>query len=120
MVVNKLEEFKVYQVSLDLFDFVVSDMQDLTEHRDTMRLRSQQIAASDSICANMEEGSGRWSTKEYVQFLVIARGSATEVKGRYRRLRHWLPLDVVDERCSQCDEIIGGLTNTIRTLKSRN
>ena len=41
-------------------------------------LTSQLQRASSSICANLAEGSGRNSKKEFVQFISISLGSAKE------------------------------------------
>ncbi len=80
------------------------------------RLISQQLASADSICANIEEGYGRLSRKEYIRFLDFARGSARETCGRYKRMKHWLSEDVIPQRTGLLDEIIGILTATITTL----
>ena len=42
---------------------------------------------------------------------------ATETKGRYTRLRHWLPPDSIQHRVALCDEIIAILTSSISTMK---
>ena len=43
-------------------------------------LSSQMQRASVSIMSNIAEGFDRGSNKEFIQFLIIARGSASEVK----------------------------------------
>jgi four helix bundle protein len=70
-----LEEFVVYRKSLELFDLVIEDMGRWMNLRQLERLVSQQIASTDSVCSNIEEGYGRESTVEYRRFLVIASGS---------------------------------------------
>jgi four helix bundle protein len=81
------------------------------------RLIAQQVASADSICANIEEGYGRLSRREYVRFLDFSRGSARETRGRYDRMKYWLLADVVQHRIGLADEIIGILTKTINTLQ---
>lgn len=114
---NKLDSFEAYQKALELFNYVVEDMKELSKNHDLSRLRSQQLASADSICANMEEGSGRWSKAEFVQYCVIARGSAVETAGRYKRLIHWLDDNTIAVSIALCNEIIAILTATINKMK---
>ena len=88
---ESLQRFRAHPRALELFDLAVADLNPLIEQPVLFRLISQQFASADSIAANIEEGYGRRSRKGYAQFLVIARGSAQETAGRYRRLKHWLP-----------------------------
>lgn len=90
----------------------------LAKKPETARLVSQQLATADSIAANIEEGYGRGTRKDYAHFLIIARGSAQETAGRYRRLHHWLPEEIVEQRYRLCQEIIAILSATIATLCS--
>ncbi len=112
-----LENFGAYRKSMELFDLVAKDMKTLKEEYSLGRLVSQQLASADSISANIEEGYGRLSRKEYIRFLDFARGSARETYGRYKRMKHWLSEDVVQQRTELLDEIIGILTATITTLR---
>jgi four helix bundle protein len=113
---GKLQEFVAYQKALELFDLVVRDVSQFLRGRQTERLVSQQLASADSVCSNIEEGYGRESTTEYRRFLIIARGSLRETQGRYRRLRHWLPEGVVEERVALAEEINLILSATIKRL----
>jgi len=117
---SELEKFGAYQKALELFDQVVGDMEVLAGNALCARMVSQQMASADSICANIEEGYGRESSREYRQFLVIARGSARETQGRYRRFRHWLPPELVEKRASLCEEVIRILSATINRLGDRS
>ena len=116
---GSLDNFGGYQKSLELFDLVVEDTSRYMKSARCERLVSQQIASADSVCSNIEEGYGRESTKEYRRFLIIARGSARETQGRYRRMRHWIPPDVVRERVSLAEEISRILTATINRLEDK-
>ncbi len=113
---GKLEEFGAYQKAVQLFDFVVEDAARYLGDRRLERLVSQQLASLDSVCSNIEEGYGRESTVEYRRFLIIARGSLRESQGRYKRLRHWLPPEVVEHRVALAKEINGILSATIKRL----
>src|SRR5690242_3601478 len=112
-----LNNFGAFLKARILFDWVVQDMEQLQKIPMCRRLVSQQVASADSICANIEEGYGRQSSREYRQFLSIARGSAQETRGRYERLARWFPIQTIQERTALCDEIIGIITATIRRLE---
>ena len=117
MAKGKLAEFGAFVKANALFDLVVEDMSTLKGEPMCWRLISQQVASADSISANIEEGYGRGSTKDSVHFLVIARGSARETCGRYIRMKHWLPTELIADRTALCEEIIHILTATIRKLR---
>jgi four helix bundle protein len=114
-----LESFGAYQKARQLFDLVAGDMETLKTNPLCYRLVSQQIGSADSICANIEEGYGRLSRVEYVRFLDFARGSARETRGRYERMKHWLDEDVIQQRITLLDEIIGILTSSIGTMRKK-
>jgi four helix bundle protein len=112
-----LEGFQTYQKSLKFFDYVVEDMKKVRKDPMCFRLVSQQISSADSVCANIEEGYGRLSRAEYIRFLDIARGSARETLGRYRRMKHWLSSETIQERLEQAEEIVRMLSGTLSSLR---
>lgn len=114
---DALLKFGAYRKALELFDHVAEDMETLTARPHLLRLISQQLASADSIAANMEEGYGRGSRKEYIHFLVISRGSARETGGRYRRFTRWLGEEIVRQRTDLCAEIIAILSSSILALR---
>jgi four helix bundle protein len=115
-----LKRFGAHQKALVLFDGVVADLASLAMEPALQRLIAQQYASADSIASNIEERYGRGSPRDYRHFLIIARGSAQETRGRYGRLKHWLPPEVIAPRISLCDEIIAILTVTIATLRDQD
>ena len=114
---DSLENFGAYRLAMELFDLVVEDMGTIERDPRTYCLIAQQVASADSVCSNIEEGHGRETTKDYMHFLVMARGSACETRGRYVRMKHWLPADIIADRTNRCDAILGILSKTIVTLR---
>ena len=51
-----LERFGAYQKGTELFDLVIEDTGVMLRDPRCRRLVGQQVDASDSICANIEEG----------------------------------------------------------------
>jgi four helix bundle protein len=85
---------------------------------------SQLRRAAYSIPANLAEGYGRHGTKEFLQFLAIANGSAEEL--RYflllsRDLRYASPQDVVtmDHEITGIVQVLAALTRSLKIRLSR-
>ena len=114
---RRLGEFGAHCKAVELFDLVVADIAPLASRPELGKLVAQQLASADSVAANIEEGFGRGSKKDYAHFLVIARGSAQETLGRSQRLAHWVEPSIVAKHKALCEEIIAILTVTIRTFR---
>jgi len=69
------KKLKVWQKSIDFADKVITQSENLTSKRKHFRLIEQLESSVVSISNNIAEGKGRFSKKEFVQFLYIARGS---------------------------------------------
>ncbi len=76
---NRHKELKVWQESIDLVSSIYSFTKKFPKD-ELYGLTSQSNRASVSIPANIAEGAGRNSNKEFVQFLSIAMGSSAEVE----------------------------------------
>ena len=82
----------------------------------------QLLRAVTSIGANIAEGYGRFTNKEYIRFLHIAYGSSNEVD-------HWLslladskilPSETAQGLIKHNEEIIKILTSMIKKLQANN
>ena len=70
----------VWQKALQLFELVWGLA--FVETKIDFKLRSQFADAAQSISANISEGYGRRSVKEYIQFLYVALASMAETMSR--------------------------------------
>ena len=116
---DRLESFGIYQLARQVFHDFWADSEILGKDYRGREMVKQQVRSLDSICANIEEGFGRGFGKELPQHLKIARGEARESRGRYSRCNYLLSADLIQQRLSTLDHIIGGLTNTINTIEAK-
>ena len=79
MIKFAFEDLDVWKKAVEFADKVISVVEDLDTDRKHYRLLEQAESSVTSISLNIAEGKGRFSKKEFVQFLYIARGSLYEV-----------------------------------------
>ena len=72
------EDLEVWQKSIEFAKIVIDITDKINTNRKHYRLIEQLEASSASIAMNIAEGKGRYSKKEFIQFLYIARGSLYE------------------------------------------
>jgi four helix bundle protein len=84
-------------------------------------LTSQIRRSVTSVPANIAEGWGRGSTKDYVQFLIIARGSLLELETHLIVSRNlgYLGVEQLESALLQIAEIGRMLNSLIRSLRSQ-
>jgi len=75
------EKLIVWQKSKDLCGEVVKLVDALPFHHKKV-LGNQMNRASVSVCSNIAEGRGRNTTKEYIHFIHIAKGSLDELRAQ--------------------------------------
>jgi len=73
------QDLKIWQKAVVFAEKVIRSVDDFDAPRKHYRLIEQLESASTSVAMNIAEGKGRQSTKEFIQFLYIARGSLFEV-----------------------------------------
>jgi len=74
----EFEELLVWQKSVDFADTILKITENIASKNRHYRIIEQLESAAISIALNIAEGKGRFSKKEYVRFLYIARGSLFE------------------------------------------
>lgn len=72
------EQLHVYQKALEFSVNVINVIENIKTPRKHFRLIEQLEASSTSVPQNIAEGKGRFSKKEFKQFLYISRGSLYE------------------------------------------
>jgi len=82
-------------------------------------LTGQMRRAAVSVASNIAEGKGRYSPKEFVQFLYHARGSLTELETQVfiaRELNYLEATDArqIEHRVIELGRILNGLTMSIK------
>ncbi len=116
------EKLEVYQLALDLADYVLGLLENLPQNRH-LRLISQMEAAAVSPAQNIAEGKGRQYKKEFIQFLHIAQGSVYEVVTlnavfKRRKLFQENEAREIRSRCEQVDRKLNGLINSLHGTRA--
>ena len=109
----------VWQKAMELFELVWK--MTYVEAQIDFKLRAQVADAAQSISANISEGYGRRSVKEYIQFLYVALGSTAETMTRAIGLNR--VQEVSDERFREFDllhyEVENRLLRLIEKLEQK-
>jgi four helix bundle protein len=113
-----LWKMKVYRLSLFLSDICWKAVSKLAKDVRTKSLSNQLYRAVGSVCANLEEGYSKNSSKDRARFYEYALGSARESHGWFYRGRHILGENVFEHRAWLLTEIIKLLLTIIP--KERN
>ncbi|BAY78818.1 S23 ribosomal protein [Nostoc linckia NIES-25] len=115
--IETFEDLKVWQKGIDLVKQIYLRTKEGELSKD-FGLRDQLRRASVSIPTNIAEGFERYSRKEYLNFLNIAKGSAGEVRSL---LRVALEVGYIDQPTytqlsNQAMELSRMLSNQIQSI----
>lgn len=89
----------------------------LMPKQEEFRMTSQIIRAAASVPANIAEGHGRGTRKDYAHFISIARGSLSEVETFVLLVK---ALELADEeRCEAVLELAAEVGRMLTALRNR-
>lgn len=113
MHLKSYKDFKVWQKAMDL-TVEIYKLVKLLPKEETYALSDQMRRSVVSIPSNIAEGQGRNTTKEFVFFLGVARGSQTELE---TQLQICINLNYLTEKNAEnalnlCEEV-GKMLNTL-------
>lgn len=111
--IETFEDLRVWQQGIELVKQIYLVTKEGNLSKD-FGLRDQLRRASVSVPTNIAEGFERYSRKEYVQFLNIAKGSAGEVRSL---LRVALEIGYLDK--FKYDELYSNAVNLSRMLSTQ-
>ncbi|MFA5805257.1 MAG: four helix bundle protein [Melioribacteraceae bacterium] len=77
--IKSFEDLEIWKLSHFLVLEIYKVVKSFPKSEDYI-LTKQIIRSAQSIPANISEGMGRFSKKEFLQFLIISRGSVEETK----------------------------------------
>ncbi len=119
--IHKIEDLRIWQCARTLCKeiYVFTRREDFEKD---FRFVQQIRAAAGSIMDNIAEGYGRSGSKEFVQFLYIAKGSCQEVISQLYRA--WDVQYISEEEFTESKKYMENLSimiyNFIETLKKSN
>lgn len=116
MVINNCKDLIVWQKSIDFVVSVYLLVKQLPKE-ETYALSDQIRRAVVSIPSNIAEGSSRNTTKEYIQFLYIALGSASEVETQIiigQRIGYFKDIQNYIDNINEIKKMINGLISSLK------
>ena len=113
------QDLKVWQKAILFAEKVIRTIDKLQTPRKHYRLIEQLESAATSVAMNIAEGKGRQTTKEFIQYLFIARGSLFEVVTLliiFQRL-NWIKKETMMEFMQMAEEITKMINSLIKSMK---
>jgi len=114
------EDLKVWQKAVNFAVIVLDLSKNIDTDRKHYRLIEQIESAATSIAANIAEGKGRYSKKEFIQFLYIARASLFETITLLMifHKKDWISNSQLEQLKLLADEIGKMISSLINSIKA--
>jgi len=118
MKIEKFEDIDAWREARKLVNMIY-DVSNNGNFSNDYGLRDQIRRASISAMSNISEGFDRETNKEFIQFLIIARASVSEVKSHmYVALdRKYLSIEEFDSIYNEANTVINLINGFIRYLR---
>jgi four helix bundle protein len=119
--IRSFEDLIVWQKAHQFFLDVVQDVDTFSPNTASRVIANQLLRSASSISANIAEGFGRRTGKEYTHYLIVARGSTTETVDWYLKCRdlQLIDLAVFAARRAILEEILKMLNRMISQQLSK-
>jgi len=106
--IRSFEDLIVWQKAHRFFIDVVQDVEGFSSRTAGREIANQVLRSASSISANIAEGFGRRTGREYTHYLIVARGSTTETLDWYLKCRdlHLIESTVFANRRATLEEIL--------------
>lgn len=113
------EKLLVWQRAIEWTDRILSIAENIETERKHFRLIEQVESSCTSVPMNIAEGKGRFSKKEFVHFLYIARGSLYETMTLLEIFlkRQWISQEefiAVKNETREIAKMLNGFINSIK------
>jgi four helix bundle protein len=120
--IERFEDIKAWQEARVLVKIIYEAIKSNKDFAGDYKLREQIHSAAVSIMSNIAEGFSRRTTKEFVQFLFIAKGSVAEVQSQlYVALdQGYINEEKFDGLYSKSDEVARLISGFIRYLLNKD
>ncbi|NWF77962.1 MAG: four helix bundle protein [Chloroflexi bacterium] len=122
MKIERFEDIKAWQEARVLARMIYSAVGSDQYFGTDRRFREQIQSAAVSLMSNIGEGFSRRTTKEFIQFLFIAKGSVAEVQSQlYVTLdQGYINEEKFNELYSKSDEVARLISGFIRYLLNKD
>jgi four helix bundle protein len=118
-IVSRFEDLNIWGLAREL-ENQIFNLTKKENFKKDFGLVNQINRATVSIMSNIAEGFGRGSNKEYLNFIIIAKGSINEVQSQLynARDRGYIEKDDFEKVFELSQKTAGGITNFMKNLKT--